>query len=175
MKKLFFIIISAIFITASVFLFFIFSFFSPQSQPPPQLFTPTAVPTLVEGQYLNTVRYDSKKTETLIEKAKERSELSSAGKEAKEKLINSLDNQSGAIYSSPVVRIDYIKSPDLFQAEIITPNIPAGKQESSDWMIKQGFTASDLCSLPFSFYLGSKARESVLSTGTIFNPLPEGC
>lgn len=179
MRKLIFLLTTGCAVLLIVVLFFVFSVFQ---KPPSQENTIIAVPTKFPssnqnstGQTQPPVIYDTKKTSELVDAAKNKKTLSETGILAKNKLVASLNNTSGSIYSSLQVKINYIKSPDVFQAEIESTNIAQAKQEAVDWMVSQGFTKDDICKLPLSFYLGSEASASLQNTKTIFNPLPDGC
>lgn len=179
MKRILFILISGAAVLFIIVLFFVFS--ALQKQPAPknnQITVPTKIPGSKQnstGQTRPPVIYDTKKTNELVEAVKNKKGLSQNGIAAKEKLILSLNSTSGSVYSSLQVRIDYIKSPDIFQVEILSNNIAQAKQEAVNWMISQGFTKDDVCRLPLSFFLSTAASLSLQSSNTIFNPLPDGC
>ncbi|MGE5041636.1 MAG: hypothetical protein ACM3IJ_01900 [Candidatus Levyibacteriota bacterium] len=121
------------------------------------------------------VPYNGTKTDQLIDSMKNRKTLSDAGAAAKEKLKTSLQGKSGTLYESSQVLLEYVSSPDLFQAQIKTINISSAKQEAVNWLMSQGFTSSDMCVLPLSFYLLQSLKPQLSQMGTVFNPLPEGC
>lgn len=179
MKKILF-LFTAIF--ATILILVIFFAFSVLQQPKlnnTQIAIPTKIPSNSNSNNTSQthppILYDTKETNTLVESAKNRKGLSQNGSVAKAKLTSTLNNISGNAYASSQVRIDYVKSPDVFQAEILSTNIPSAKQEAVSWMISQGFTKDDVCRLPFSFYLNTKASDSLKNTGTVFSPLPDGC
>lgn len=136
---------------------------------------PTPFPTPITSFTTPAVRYNTEKTNQLVESAKNRQTLSQTGVVSKQALIDKLGGISGEVHKSSNVRIDYIESADLFQAELISANINLAKQEAISWMLAQGFTQQDLCYLPFSFYLGILPRKSLETSGQSFNPLPDGC
>lgn len=144
----------------------------PVVPPTPPLIS--VAPTTI-GKSSQTFTYDSSKTDQLLDTVKKRPQLLTRSIEAKNKLLQELDNSSGVVYSSSQVKIEYVKAPDVFQAEILTTNITIAKQEAASWMVSQGFIAADLCKLPLSFYLNFEILQRLRDTGTIFNPLPDGC
>lgn len=143
----------------------------------PNIPSPTKVPGSFESgnTAVGPVQWDNKKSEELIDAVQNRKTLSPGGVAAKQKLIASLNNASGNLYSSPNIFIAYIKSPDVFQVEINTTNIAQAKQEAKTYMTTQGFTTDDLCKLPLSFFLNFKISQELQNTNTVFNPLLEGC
>lgn len=156
-----------------IFAWLLFFQQKPASRPIPAI--PTQIPQNINVTPRPRVNYDLKKGGELVEASKDRQSLSETGNAAKVRLKNSLRTTSGEVYSSPQVSILYVASPDLFQAEILSEDVQAAKQEAANWMVAQGFTRDDLCKLPFSFYLGTEASKNYVESGTVFNPLPEGC
>lgn len=179
MRKLIFLLTSGVAILFIMGLFFFFQLStSPKKESAPNLSLPTPVPLIPqEGKKTQApnVQYNENKTNELINKVKTRQPLSPEGASAKQKLISSLGNTSGNIFTNNNVQIDYVGSPDLFQAEILTTNITLAKQEAVNFMLAQGFLQTDICSLPLSFYLNSQVSSQLKNSNTIFNPLPEGC
>lgn len=180
MKKVLFILTAGVAVLFIIVLFFVFS--ALQKQPAPknnQIAVPTKIPSSNSqdsaGQTRPPVIYDTKKTNELVEAVKNKKGLSQNGIAAKEKLILLLKNTSGSVYKSQQVRIDYVKSPDIFQVEILSTDVTLAKQEAVNWMVSQGFTKDDVCKLPLSFYLSPETSASLQNTKTIFNPLPDGC
>ena len=132
-------------------------------------------PTTIIGEPPQVFTYDSSMTAQLLNTVKDRPQLSANSLEAKNKLLQKLDNLSGVVYSSSIIKIEYVKAPDVFQAEILTTSITIAKQEAVSWMVSQGFIATDLCTLPLNFYLNFEVLQKLRDTRTIFNPLPDGC
>lgn len=177
MRKILFIFIAA---TIVIFIIVLFVLFQALQQPrltPSTVPIPTKAPGSTEPlptPHLRT-NLDLKKADELVDAATNRQALSFTGSTAKTRLISTLNGTSGAIYSTPNVKISYIVSPDLFQSEILSSDDTAAKQEAVNWMLAQGFTQDDLCKLPFSFFLGAVSSQKYLNSNEVFNPLPEGC
>ena len=176
MRTLVFTVTSFLFIILILVVFLALTVFKPQSNPQQtSIIQPTPFPTPITTFISPSVKYNAEKTNQLVESAKNRQTLSQTGLTSKQALIDKLGGTSGEVYTSSNVRIDYIESADLFQAELISSNINTAKQEATSWMLTQGFTQQDLCNLPFSFYLGILPRKSLETSGQSFNPLPDGC
>lgn len=174
MRKIVFIIAAFCFIIFMVVVFVSLSLFRRPPGGTPQVTLPTSIPLPTRPYVTPVLQYNTQKADQLVESSQNRQVLSPNGIAAKERLIAEAGG-SATIYTSPTLTIDYLEAPDLFQAEIRTENIAAAKQEGVDWMISQGFTASDLCRLPFSYYLSPPIRSSLEGRTIVFNPLPEGC
>lgn len=177
MRNILFFLIATISVILIVVLFFIFQMIQPGGQKTPG---PLVIPTPIETNSGSStakppVIYNKEKTDELVQKAKTRQPLSAVGTAAKAKLLTTIGNQSGKVYSSSTVIIEYTLAPDLFQGEILTPTISTAKQEATNWLISQGFTKEDVCNLPFSFYLSPAVSSQLQNTNTAFNPLPDGC
>ena len=179
MRKIIFILSAGVVVLVVIVLFFVFQFISlPKSAQPSNLAIPTPLPLNqqenVDGPVPN-VKYDKQKTNELINKSQTRRPLSPEGEKAKEGLISGLGNTSGRIFANNNIRIDYVQSPDLFQAEILSNNVDSAKEDAVFFMLSQGFTNSDICNLPLSFYLSSKVSSELKDSNIVFNPLPDGC
>lgn len=106
-----------------------------------------------------------------------RPQLSPADVEVRKKIIASIPggNQSGVVYESSNVRIDYIQPHDIFQGEVLTVNITQAKQEASNWLRSQGLSQEGICILPIEFYLNYPIASQLQDTNTEFSTLPLGC
>jgi hypothetical protein len=96
----------------------------------------------------------------------------------KEKLLTDIlhgTTVSGVVYSSPTIQIEYVAAADLFQGEVKTTAIDAGKNEAVQWMVKKGFSKQGLCDLPLIFYLNTSISQTLPDKGADFNSLPDGC
>ena len=179
MRNVLFFLVAGIVVLLVIVLFILFQVVSSSRLASPvKIAIPTVVPGAKQGLG-NTlskppIKYDSQKTNQLIQKSKQRQALSADGAKIKIQLAASL-NGSGTLYSSSNITIEYIASPDLFQAEIKNANVSGAKQEAVNWMISKGFSREDICKLPFSFYLNGQVSDQLRNSGTTFNPLPDGC
>lgn len=174
MRKIIFILVSSGVVLLILALFMTFQSLQQPVTPPNNIPIPTKIPqsnTSIPGRRIN---FNIEKADELVDKAENRQTLSDTGVSAKAKLISSIQG-SGPVFSSPNVKISYIKSPDLFQAEILSADDIIAKQEAISWMLSQGFTQDDLCKLPFSFFLGTVSSQKYLNSSEVFNPLPDGC
>jgi hypothetical protein len=84
------------------------------------------------------------------------------------------ENQSGVVYKSQNVQIEYVATDALFQAEILTTQIESAKQETETWLRLQGLSQQGICNLSLNFYLSGTVKEN-LPTNTQVNLLPDGC
>lgn len=179
MRRIIFFLTSGVVILLTFVLFFVFQLISsPRQTRAPEFSLPTPIPLDLRVKPLQSspnVRHNKQKTEELINRVQIRQPLSPEGEIAKQKLTANLGNTSGRVFANSNVTIDYVSSPDLFQAEILSSNIASAKQDALNFMLAQGFSPSDVCYLPLSFYLNFKVASGLKNSNIIFNPLPEGC
>ncbi len=123
----------------------------------------------------STIKYNAKKQDDLYKKLQNPAALSQSDNTIKTKLIDSLGNETGMLYASNNVAISYLKSVDLFQAEILTPDIQTAKQEANTWLTTQGFSHQGICNLPVIFFLNAGVANQLQNSKIIFSPLPNGC
>ena len=86
-----------------------------------------------------------------------------------------MDTNTGAVYSQPTFRVDYIAGIDEFQVEIETTNIQQDKQDALTWFSSQGIQGSSVCKLPLMFYLNYDVAQKLRGQGLQFNPIPDNC
>ena len=96
---------------------------------------------------------------------------------AKEKLLQrTLGGQnSGVVYESEKVQVEYMQSDDIFMAEILSPEIDKVKAETNVWFRNQGLSQEAICNMPVIFYLRTDVADQLQQKNIIFNPLPNGC
>jgi hypothetical protein len=102
MRKIIFILTSGTAVLTVIVLFFVFQFISrPKQTQAPNLAIPTQVP-LQQGSsnVPPNVKYNTQKTNELINKARVRQALSPEGEQAKQNLISNLGNTSGRIFTN---------------------------------------------------------------------------
>ena len=115
-----------------------------------------------------------------IERLSQRRILSENDRRAKEHLLKLLDGNSGILYETSSYRIEYVKSLDDIEIEILTPNIEEAKKEALSWLSEipgssgLGLSNAGICSFPVSFYLNFDLKTS-LPEETVFDPTPPGC
>jgi hypothetical protein len=111
------------------------------------------------------------------EKIEHRIPLSKDDFYAKDKILQTLppNEESGTVYQSKNVTIEYIGSADTFQAEILTTDIASAKSEAATWFSSQGMSQEGICDAPLSFYLNYQIKSQLGEEASSFNPLPDGC
>jgi hypothetical protein len=152
--------------------------FSLIAQPATQKPTPSPTPPQndVQTSIMPTVSYDSNAGGRMADKIINRKQLSPADATAKETILNTIlyGHNSGVVYESPEVRVEYVESGNIFMAEILSTNISKAKAEATVWFSSQGLSQEAICNLPLMFYLNIEVKNS-LPENTLFSPLPEGC
>lgn len=158
------------------------SIFSQDQEQEPNITTTAQVPT---GGLIPTappeaktpdVSYSKVGTEKLLEIVKNRPTPSTVSDvEIRQALTALVGEDGGVLYQSPLVKISYVPAPNDFEAEILTSNIQAGKDEAVDWLRDRGFTEDGICKLPLFFYLSIQAKSEIKKTGQSFNPIPDFC
>ncbi len=139
--------------------------------------TPTPSPTPVALNGEPPVLYDKTAEDKLLDVIQKRPPLSSADSFAKANILSLLPagKQSGILYETNIIRIDYTHSADIFQVEILTTDIQAAKNEANLWFRSHGVSQQGICIYPVSFYLNSDVAAMLRPTKIIFNPLANGC
>jgi hypothetical protein len=96
---------------------------------------------------------------------------------AKDKIIQLLpqNEDSGTVYQSQNVVIEYIASSDSFQVEIITADLATAKSEAVSWFTAEGLSHEGICSAGVSFYLNYSIENQLGHQADAFSPLPDGC
>jgi hypothetical protein len=146
----------------------------PQQIAPSPAFSPTIAPT---AQTNPPVSYDTQAQKKLLNNVLNRQQLITTDTTAKQQILTLLPQgqDSGTLYSSENVQIEYIHGPDLFQAEILTTNIVEAKTEATAWFRKQGMSQEGICKLPLMFYLNWNVANLLRDTHITFSPLPSNC
>jgi hypothetical protein len=110
------------------------------------------------------------------EQLQDKQPLSNSDTIAKENIIASLPDgeTSGILYQSPDIIIDYTKSVDDIQVEILTTDISKAEAEAVTWFTNHGLSKEGICNMPIQFYLNFDIKQK-LKTETSFSPLPDGC
>jgi hypothetical protein len=138
---------------------------TPTTIPTQAVITPSIGPTQAKAQ------------QNLVERFENRTSLSAGDKLAKQHIIGLLPAgvASGTVHESSTIRIDYVKSADLLQVEILTTDIAAAKAEATSWLQAQGMSKPGMCYAPIQFYLNFDVKQELKQQNIDFNPLPEGC
>lgn len=121
------------------------------------------------------VLYDTNAVEKLNALVENRQTLSAQDQKARNTILNSIGNTSGVFYTSDKVVIDYVKTADQFQVEILSTDITGAKQDAVNWFLSKGMSKEGLCKLPLNFYLNWDIAQKLRGQVTNFNPLPDGC
>lgn len=156
-----------------------FAAFQQANTPQPQPFVPqiTPPPTFPPRQTKPPVTYDSTAQANLLDKVLNRQQLGDNDATAKQSILALLPQgqDSGILYSSENVQIDYIHGPDLFQGEILTINIAQAKAEAVTWFLNRGMSQEGICKLPLMFYLNWNVANLLRDTHITFSPLASHC
>jgi len=126
------------------------------------------------AQTVPRIKYKPGTLGRAFDKLVNRVPLSPADQAAKERILAPFNGSSGIIRKTDDYVIEYVKSMDDFEIEILTTNIEDVKRVAEAYLKSQGFSNEGLCNLPVRFYLNYELREK-LPSSVIFNPLPQGC
>ena len=144
--------------------------------PSPTTPSPTSEPPPTVSDNL-PVFYDNSAEARLAEKVQARPTLQPQDAQAKSTTLNTILHgfNSGVLYETNDVRVEYVQSADLFMAEIKTTNLVKAKSEASTWFINQGLSQDGICNLPLMFYLDPAVSQTLQGQDVVFSPLPNGC
>jgi hypothetical protein len=139
--------------------------------------TPSPIPSQVPEGANPPLTYDKTASNKLLDYFENRRTLSSDDTFAKANILSQLPagQQSGVIDTTQNYSIDYEHAPDMFQVEILTPNIQDAKNEANVWFREHGLSQVGICTLPVEFYMNRAVAESLRNRNIIFSPLPNGC
>ncbi len=124
------------------------------------------------------IEYDPSSQNLLIEKIQNRKPLSESDKAAALKILLDFlpeDAESGTIYTSPNMRIDYNGTLNIFEVEIKTTNISLAKEEAVQWFLNRGFSQDAICNYPLEFILNWDIRNELGDSNIIFSTLAPNC
>jgi hypothetical protein len=138
---------------------------------------PLPSPTLGAANSRPPLLYEEEAQEKLIELIKNRRPLSEDDRFAKAKVLSNVPQGEayGIVYQSRNITIDYTKSADMIQVEILTTNIQAAKNEANIWLRTQGLSQEAICTLPVMFYMNYEVANQIRQTDVVFSPLGNGC
>lgn len=121
--------------------------------------------------------FDSTADSRLAEKIINRPSLTPQDTNAKSTTLTTIlkGDNSGIVYKTSNISIEYVKSVDLFMAEILTTNIVLAKQEAATWFQNQGFSKQAVCDMPVMFYLDQNVASELSGKDIHFSPLAIGC
>lgn len=136
------------------------------------------VPSPTETQSNNLpVLYDYSAEDRLAKTIQTRPSLSPEDTQAKTAMLNTILKgfNSGVLYETDDIRIEYVQSANLFMGEIKTTNIVKAKAEAGTFFLNNGLSQQGICKLPLMFYLDPLVSQSLQGQNVIFSPLPNGC
>jgi len=138
--------------------------------------TPVSVYPSTPAQNL-PVAYNIQGQDKIIQKVENHPKLTQDDGLAKERLLQLLPTgeTGGIIYSSPDFQIEYIKSFDLFQVEVLTINLQQAKNEANVWFRNEGVSQQGICDFPVDFYLSADVAKQLSGLHMVFSPLPNSC
>lgn len=121
--------------------------------------------------------YDQSSTKKFLNYFENRQILTSADTTAKANILSMLPSgeQSGIVYQSSDISIEYVQAADLFFVEILTTNIQAAKSETNLWFQEQGMSQAGICALPVDFYMNYDIANELRGSNILFSPLADGC
>lgn len=174
MRKIFVIILAVLLFLGVVFAVFFLE--TLKKRPAPSEFpSPTIVQRKTTQGTTAPVNYDKANSKKLLEIAKNKPPLSVVDSSIREALVNSVGGTTASLYSSPLLEIAYVKTPNDFEGEIKTSNIPSAKEEAYKYFRSKGLSDDGICKLPFFFYLGPEAFQALKESKQPFKPLPDFC
>ena len=134
-------------------------------------------PSITVSPSVTPLPYNAAAGSRLAQKLLNRKALSQQDTAVKDTTLNTILHgyNSGVVYKTPDVQIEYMQSLDIFMAEILTPNIANAKTEANAWFINQGFSQQAICNLPVMFYLSPEVNQQLQGTSVVFSPLPDNC
>lgn len=121
------------------------------------------------------INYESGTQSRLFKLLTEERSLRETDLKARGKITSSMPEKSGTLLLSQRVRLDYLATPDFFQAEILTTDIASAKKEVIDWLLSHGISQSGICKLPIMFFLGQEPTDEFVKSRQTFSPLAPGC
>lgn len=121
------------------------------------------------------ISYDEGRRNQLVNIMKNRPKISDKDQILRNKVISQLGNKSGVIISTDSYIIKYVKTPNIFQVEILTNDYLTVKQQAAKWFEDQGFSDDGICKLPIQFFLSAEVKDNLQDSVENFNYLPEGC
>ncbi len=134
--------------------------------------TPTTPPPAADPPAI-----DVKTSWRMWDKVANKPALAPADNTAKKNTITAILHgiDSGILYESPRVRVEYVKSLDIFLAEVTTVELSLAKAEVNSWLRVQGLSQEAICNLPIIFYINLETAESLRGQNVLFRPAIQGC
>lgn len=140
--------------------------------PPSQPASPTVFPS--EGGA--KVKYNKDSSDRLLEIVESRpTPVELDDSTLREQLIEELGNNSGITVETQSFKLEYVRAPDSFEAEIKTTEVNRAKNEAIDYLKTRGFSEDGICKLPLVFYLNFEVAKNLSDPGIEFSPMPDFC
>ncbi len=168
-------LISIIFLIILIRIFTLSQSSSPAVSPTPLNTTINTPYPTVEPNQTTQPAYNINQTDKDYQRIISKKQLSASNQAIRDKLISSLNSQSGILQNSLDFQISYVKSPNVFMVEIKTNNADNAKQEAENWFTNQGLDQDGICNLPVVFYLSPDVDDYFKQHNLQFNPVPDGC
>jgi len=181
-KKIFFLILAALFILIPLTMFSVAQinrYLTPKDlyteNNTPQVDKVTAVPSLSPAEESPSPSISSQ--QKMLNMIQNRRPLSQADLLAKQRILTLFPSgqDSGTLYKTQDITIDYVHAADLFQVEIDTTNVEQAKSEAIAWFSQHGVSQQGICDYPVTFYLNFQFGQQLREQHKSFNPLPDGC
>ncbi len=175
------ILIAAFIVLVVIVILSTFLFSSSSTKKAATKVSPSPAPTLTSTDYNDqpspTGIQFSEDQKILLERFENRELLSANDTQAVEKILSLLPQkeESGIIYASGNIHIEYVKSADIFQVEILTTDVAKAKTEGNAWFIEHNISQKGICEYPVQFYLNFEVKQQLRGTNTDFSPLAPGC
>lgn len=122
-----------------------------------------------------TTFYSQSDAKRVVELVKNRITLSDQDAQARAALLEVTNGETGIIHTEQSFSLLYLKTPDLFQSEILISDVQSAKQATASWLASQGLTSEGICHLPLTFYLSQDVSTVLHARNESFSPLPPGC
>lgn len=169
---LFFIIagVVVLFYIAIVVLFL--SPFSPQSTSPSPIPTITTNPSSTEDVRKITPTDTEQK---LLQTIENRTELSEKDAIKRAALVAKLQGDSGVLVTTDSFVVSYLKTPDVFQVEILSTDVDAARLASLSWFLDQGLSQEAICTLPVAYFPSAPVLSSLKQQNKKFSVVAPGC
>lgn len=163
--------------TITLVLFFIGLFLLQKSNNVTQTTPSTTIypsSTPIENVYPEKLNITPKNVEKSLDRFSNRTPLSQSDLDAKNRLVSSMGSASGTLFQTKDFRIDYVKTPDDIEVDILSKNLSSAKTDAVNWLLQQGLSVQGICNLPVNFFIDFQVKNA-LPAGTVFDPNPPNC
>ncbi len=139
--------------------------------------TPTPSITSTPSLTKNNILFNAEAERKLLDKLIKRESLSQTDALVKTKILSILPSgkESGVVYQSSSVVIEYVAPVDQFQGQIVIHNLDQAKAEAVAWFKSQGMGIKGICDLPLNFFMNIETARYVQVNKIVFSVLPNEC